>query len=271
MRTPACWAHVKLRRSALWIWYRGDGFHGFQWQKDGRSVQQALEEGLRPLGITTRPMPAGRTDRGVSARMQVVMVKAAAPESEIAAAGSRSLGAAGGVVHVARANDDFQPQWSATGKEYRYRLWLRAGAPPPFCWAPGALPVEALRAAVAQLQRTADFSAFHAANAPRRERTVEEAEVVERADGVVEVRLRGDSFARHQVRLMVGTACRVAAGRISMDAFVAALTAQQRVDGIRAPAEALVLWSVRYPATVDPFSPELRQSANGLPCDAPFD
>ena len=70
----SCPGHVRRRRLALWVWYRGDRFQGWQSQRNGRSVQEALMAALPPWRLR-RPMASGRTDRGVHARCQPVSVR----------------------------------------------------------------------------------------------------------------------------------------------------------------------------------------------------
>src|SRR6185436_13586303 len=62
-----------MARIALGLEYDGSGFLGWQTQAGSGTVQDALEAALRtiagaPLCVTA----AGRTDRGVHARLQVV-------------------------------------------------------------------------------------------------------------------------------------------------------------------------------------------------------
>ena len=53
--------HVRRRRLALWVWYRGDRFQGWQSQRTGRSVQETLVGGTgdpRCLGPSPWPRVA---------------------------------------------------------------------------------------------------------------------------------------------------------------------------------------------------------------------
>ncbi|HET7826213.1 MAG TPA: tRNA pseudouridine(38-40) synthase TruA, partial [Anaeromyxobacter sp.] len=59
-------------RYALRIAYDGAAFRGFQRQPGLPTVQEALEDALRPLGLAGRLDVAARTDAGVSALDQVV-------------------------------------------------------------------------------------------------------------------------------------------------------------------------------------------------------
>ena len=72
------------------------------------------------------------------------------------------------------------------------------------------------------------------------------------------------------MRYLVGTAVLVAAGLLAEETFHAALDAQVTVAGLRAPAFALTLWEVCYPAALDPFVEDERLTAPGVPSGLPF-
>ena len=232
-----------MSRCALWVWYRGTTFRGFQRQAQGPTVQEALE---RALGGRT-VMPAGRTDLGVHARMQVVSVALPAPPP--AGTISPDLGIAAAVA----SPKGFHAQWSAIGKEYRYRFAV-GGAETEWAWAaPGDVRPDKVQELLGRCEGTHDFIAFHEKSSVRKRRTIESARLHERGGGVFEVRLRGDSFGRYQVRYLVGSALAVAAGLLSEERFLGALERGEPISGLKAPAHGLTLWEVRYPAELDPF------------------
>jgi tRNA U38,U39,U40 pseudouridine synthase TruA len=100
---------------------------------------------------------------------------------------------------------------------------------------------------------TRDFSALHAASSVRRQRTLQRISWREAAGGV-EVGLRGDAFGRYGVRLLVGGAVLVGAGLVARSAWERALETATAFEGLRAPAGALTLWAVGYPAPLEPFA-----------------
>ncbi|WAM23045.1 tRNA pseudouridine synthase A [Myxococcus sp. NMCA1] len=267
---------------ALWIWYRGGIFRGFQRQPEGPTVQSALEEALRSVGVPATLMPSGRTDRGVHARMQVVSVRLEAGDSaeslekRLPPRLPPGLGLCG-----VRRPTSFHAQWSASGKEYRYRFQLGGAVTPD--WAPYALDVSAeplfqatavtperLGALLRSAEGTRDFIAFHEKSSPRKPRTLESATLHELGGGLYEARLRGDGFARYQIRYLMGSALKVAAGLLPEEAWLAALETGQTLEGFKAPAHGLVLWEVRYPPGVDPFTAGERLHPPGLPLEPPF-
>jgi tRNA pseudouridine38-40 synthase len=274
---------VKRIPVALWIWYRGGSFRGFQRQLEGPTLQDTLEAALREAGVSATVMPAGRTDRGVHARMQVVSLRLDpqdSPEALAARLPSR-LPPELGLCVARRPHPSFHAQWSAAGKTYCYRVQL--GGTVAEAWRPYVMNVaeepalehhpvrperfaELLGLAVGQR----DFAAFHENSSPRKPRLLEAATVHELGGGLFEVRLRGDAFARYQVRYLVGSALLAAAGRISEEQWRGALEHSERISGLKAASAGLVLWEVRYPPELDPFTPAERADPPGLPGGPPF-
>jgi tRNA pseudouridine38-40 synthase len=274
--------HVKRSVVAVWVWYRGGPFRGFQVQVEGPTVQGELRRALRSLGVEGAPAPAGRTDSGVHARMQVVSLRA--PDSiapgDLCAQLNRLLPAGAGVCLVKRPNGPFHAQWRSSGKEYRYRFAL-GEVPPgwaPYAWktadeprlAGRALRLERIDELLRFCQGTRDFGAFHEKSSARRLRTLEQAACFEVKPGLFEARLKGDRFGRYQVRYLVGSAVATAAGEIAFDEFAAAVERGASLRGLKAPAHGLALWQVHYPAQDDPFTDEERTAPPGLPDEPPF-
>ena len=240
-------------------------------------MQDALEAALASHGVSGRPMAAGRTDRGVHARCQPVSVRGS---PELAPEALGGLGSDGwGIAAAVDAPRGFHAQWSSAWKEYRYRLATTVPPPPwkGLVWESGMHP--RLAGCVIDLARvqwaleravgTRDFSALHAPSSVRRPRTLERVSWWERG-GVVEVGLRGDAFGRYGVRLLVGGAVLVGAGLIERSAWESALDTATTFEGLRAPASALTLWAVGYPAALDPFA-DVDPRVPGEPPFVPLD
>lgn len=272
---------MRCPRLALWIWYRGECFRGFQKQREGPTVQETLERALHALGVSARPVAAGRTDKGVHARMQVVALRLRESSPELLLERLRTLAPEGLGFSAARiAPISFHPQWSAAAKEYRYRIWLENGSNPwsSWSWAPledaslSRRPVDAdlLALLLAQCTGTRDFASFHASSSPRRLRTLISARLVELGGGLFEARFCGDRFARYQVRYLVGSAVAAAMGDLSPDHLRAALDNGLAIPRVKAPARGLILWEVQYPPSQDPFSAMDRSHPEQLPVDPPF-
>lgn len=237
-----------FRQVALWCWYRGAGFHGFQQQGELRTVQRELLRAFAEARLSRNPVVAGRTDRGVSARMQVLSLRL---EREIEAASLvPRLNARlpdDLQVHLAKdARPRFHAAWSASSKEYRYELTHEEAG-----------DLEVLARTAALVPGTRDYRVFHFKTSELRPRTVRTVEVLSHAAGVT-LRLLGDGFARHMVRMLVGGMTAVARGEIALDAFRAGLDEQRNFHCPKAAPEPLTLWEVGYSPESDPFTAEER-------------
>jgi tRNA pseudouridine38-40 synthase len=238
---------------ALWCWYRGAAFHGYQRQQDPegrelRTVQAELLRAFTAAGFTRNPVVAGRTDKLVDARMQVLScrLERATEPSEMVGRLNALLPADLGI-HLARnAPAGFHAAWSANEKEYRYALTLAEAG-----------DLGRLREAAALVPGTRDYRAFHFKSSEVKPRTVHRVEVLEHASGVT-LRFVGEGFARYMVRMLVGGLTAVSTGALPLDVLRAGLETHTFFHCPTAPAEGLTLWSVGYPEALDPFSDEER-------------
>lgn len=230
---------------AIWCWYRGQDFHGFQRQGALRTVQAEMLRAFPEVGLERNPVVAGRTDRGMNARMQVLSCRAE-KRLDLEALPARLnavLPDDVGVHLVKPAAPKFSAAWSASDKEYRYVVTE-----------PGDLTK--LQEAASLIPGTRDFRVFHFKTSQLKPRTVTSVELLE---GNV-LRFTGDGFARFMVRMLVGGMLAVARGEVSIDTFRAGLEQQEKFYCPTAPPEALTLWNVGYPSEVDPFSAAERAS-----------
>lgn len=227
---------------ALWCRYDGAGFHGYQAQGTLRTVQAELLRAFREAGLPRNPVVAGRTDRGVSARMQVLSARVHRTSSldEMTRALNTALPEDVRVELIKPAVEKFHAAWSATGKVYRY--------------ATREVPLVPLREAAALVPGTRTFRTFHFKTSEARTRTVHS--VVVGDDGVVT--FTGDAFARHMVRMLMGGMLAVVSGKISRELFIDGLERETFFHCPVAPPEPLMLWEVLYPPDVDPFSADER-------------
>ncbi|MBL9038915.1 MAG: tRNA pseudouridine(38-40) synthase TruA [Archangium sp.] len=262
------------KRVALWCWYHGGPFRGYQSQPVGPTVQDTVIAALRQAGFSRTPVAASRTDLGVHARMQVLSMRVVedVEPRDVAARLNAVLPPSVGVVMSRPVVDaSFHAAWSATGKTYRYRLAL---ADDP-AWAPWSWRADveegSLREVLSLTVGTHDFAAFHDASSARKPRTIYRVEVHRLGPSLLEVELEGAGFAKYMVRFLVGAAVDVARGEVALETFRTALASGQRQRFTKAPAQGLVLWNVAYPFEVDPFSPEERAAGPLLPPGPPFE
>ncbi len=208
-------------RIALGLEYDGSRFLGWQTQPSGGTVQDALEAALatiagEPVGVTC----AGRTDRGVHAREQVVHFDTTSERP--LAAWVRGVNAVlPGSVAVLWARPvpaSFHARYCARSRTYRYVLLNRPVRPALAAayvgWFHLPLDVAAMREAAALLLGEHDFSAFRSsecqAKSPRR--SVHRLDVERRGERIDFV-LTANAFLHHMVRNLVGTLVYVGKGK----------------------------------------------------------
>lgn len=253
-----------MPRFALRLDYDGEPFNGWQRQADQPSVQGAVEAALARLGETATVQGAGRTDTGVHATGQVAHADLARDWdpfrlSEALNFHLKPLPVA--VTACVRVSDDFHARFSAVERRYLYRI-LNRRAPPVLdrgqVW-PVQVPLDpgALAVAGQRLVGRRDFTTFRAAlcqaKSPVKSLDEVAVEVIAAPGGQeIRIRFRARSFLHNQVRSMVGSLERVAAGAWTADDLTAALEARDRSRcGPVAPPQGLCLTGVGYPD--DPF------------------
>jgi tRNA pseudouridine38-40 synthase len=259
----------------LTIAYDGTDFVGWQRQRNGLSIQEALETALHKL--TGRPVAcraAGRTDAGVHALGQVVsfQLPSVIAENATQAGGDGDgrrpvplralwhgtnfhLPAAIRVVDAQLAGDDFDARFSASGKMYRYQLWNAPTESPLHArthWHLSApLDVAAMQRAAQVLVGHHDFRAFRAADCERKTttRTVRRLEILPDREGTPALRLEVEAtaFLKNMVRILTGTLVYVGKGKLSVEDVAALLRSGDRSrGGPTAPAHGLILCRVDY-------------------------
>jgi tRNA pseudouridine38-40 synthase len=235
---------------AVWCWYDGSDFHGYQGQAGLRTVQSELMAAFSLAGLLRNPVVAGRTDKGVSARMQVLSARLS---RDVTVEGAKErltphLPSDLGLAFVRPAKPGFHAAWSAISKEYRYVLTAEQTGDRTL-----------LEAAANMVPGTRDFRVFHFKTSEKKLRTVDHVEVVDESGGVI-LRFVGQQFARHMVRMLVGGMTSVSRGEVPLAVFERALNEQQNFHCPTAPPHPLTLWSVAYPNDIDPFTAEERQT-----------
>lgn len=243
----------------LRVAYIGTSFHGWQIQTSLPSVQREVWKAQQAFDPGA-PMPqgTGRTDAGVHAMAQGVLVHASRPWDpyRLLAAFNAHLPDTVRVLFAVAAPEGFFPRHHAVAKRYVYRI-SEGPAENPFDhgrrWhlhGRQALDRTAMAEAAACLPGRHDFSSFRCAECAAESpfRTVFKVELLE-AGAKLDLLFEGDRFLMHQVRIMAGTLVEVGRGRFSPASLAAILEARNRSKaGPTAPADGLWLEKVWYQA-----------------------
>lgn len=250
-----------LARVRLVVAYDGAPFHGFAVNAGMRTVGGVLTDTIgtvvgHPVELTC----AGRTDKGVHARGQVVTFDAAAARIDVQSlmkSVNKMCGPAIAVTDAAVVDGQFDARFSATSRRYRYRI-LNRPAPDPFqarfAWhVAEPLSMPAMVLACDPLIGDHDFSAF--CRRPKRRdgspaslvRRVTRAEWHDEGNGNLRFEIEAGSFCHQMVRSVVGTLVEVGRGKKHAGDVLAIIRSRDRNQaGDLAPPQGLTLWTVRY-------------------------
>jgi tRNA pseudouridine38-40 synthase len=238
------------------IEYDGSRYHGWQRQKNDRTIQGEIEKAI--LAITGQKVPltgSGRTDAGVHAYAQVANFRCETNLAPLDLLGALNSLTADDLVITGceEVSASFHARFDAKSKIYLYRI-LNRPEPAAICrnyaWhIRKKLNVKAMQAASAHLIGRHDFRAFEGAGSPRSHpiRRVVRASLVNEKDGYMAFSIEADGFLRFMVRNIVGTLVKVGLGKISSEDFKRVLESKNRDRaGATAPPHGLFLMQVKY-------------------------
>jgi len=247
---------VQMTNFRLIIEYDGTDYHGWQRQKNGRTVQGEIENALKIMtGKAVTLSGSGRTDAGVHALGQSANFHCdtkLAPE--ILQRGMNSLLEKDIVIKDCRyAAENFHARYDVKSKIYHYRILncnIPAAVGRQYAWfIQKPLDTAAMRCAISHIIGKHDFKAFEAAGSPRSHtvRCVFNANLVEKEHGYVVFEIEADGFLRFMVRNIVTTLTDVGIGKITPEDFRQILLSKDRSRaGATAPPQGLFLMDVRY-------------------------
>jgi len=248
--------HVRMRNIRLTVEYDGTAYCGWQWQKNGLSLQQVIEEAIgRMTGENTRVHGSGRTDSGVHALCQVASfhTNSTLPERSLLLGLNSLLPPDIALRELKEADPDFHARFSVKSKVYLYYICNRPVRPVKerlyswFIWQP--LDVEKMREALAVFMGSHDFTSFCSTHTDRSDhvRTILAASLEKDADGMIAISLEADGFLRYMVRTIVGTLAYAGLGKCTQEEVVAMLAAKDRRKAkLTAPPQGLFLKQVNY-------------------------
>ena len=240
----------------LIIEYDGTAFHGWQRQKDLRTIQGEIETALRTMtGHPIALIGSGRTDAGVHAQAQVAHFKSNTRiPPQALQRGLNSLLEKDIVIQACEeADPNFHARYNVKSKTYRYRILNR---PLPqaigrqYAWyIPQRLDLDAMRKATAHILGGHDFKAFEGTGSPRSNsrRNIFKAELLQNDADYLDFFIEADGFLKFMVRNIVGTLADVGRGKITAHDFKEILISKNRnLAGATAPPQGLCLMEVKY-------------------------
>ncbi len=244
-----------MRNIALFLKYDGSAYHGWQVQKNARSVAQTLEEATAAVvGHKVHLTGCGRTDAGVHARVYVANFRtdSSIPCDRLPYALNTHLPDDIVVYDARQVHDGFNAIGSCVRKEYTYQIYNSHIRDPFYvhrAWFyPKHLDEKIMQAAAAQFVGTRDFAAVRSVGTDVKStvRTVHHFEV-ERQGEIILLRICANGFLYNMARAMTGTVVYAAEGKIAPEDIGAILQNGNRTAaGPTVPPGGLYLTQLWY-------------------------
>jgi len=235
--------------------YIGSNYVGWQVQKNGKSVQQTVQDAIEKIyGRRLDVTGCSRTDSGVHANEYCfTFIPPCEPQPfRVIASLNFALPSDMGVTDCILVDDDFHPRYSAIAKEYIYKIY-GGHARNPFLENRAYhyrrnINVDLMNEAAKYFVGKHDFRSFMA-NGSKIENTVRTifyCEVKNLGD-YVQIRICGDGFLYKMVRIIVGTLLSVNENKIKTTDIPNIICKKDRTAaGKTAPSHGLYLNKVFY-------------------------
>lgn len=254
--------------------YDGREFVGSQRQASARTVQGELERALEEIAGKAIPIHlAGRTDRGVHAAGQVASCSREGIRlnmGQLPKAMNDHLGRDIAVLEAKLEPKGFHARYSATWREYRYRIWTGTRQPNAegYAWGfPRKLDLVRMADAANRIVGEHDFAAFASGGegvpwSSRKDRQHGSTRLVqictvaelpswwgapERDGTLIDIRIVANGFLPRMVRGIVGTLIEIGRGARPPELVDELFDLKDRRSAPKnVPAEGLTLWAVGY-------------------------
>ncbi|MBR1743840.1 MAG: tRNA pseudouridine(38-40) synthase TruA [Lachnospiraceae bacterium] len=244
-----------MKRILLVVSYDGTGYHGWQIQKNAVTIEEKLNEAIGALtGEKIQVTGASRTDAGVHALGNVAVfdTESKIPGEKFSYALNRGLPDDIVVQESKEVALDFHPRHVPCKKTYEYTILNRSFPLPEYrnyaMLYYGTLDLESMKQAAKAFIGEHDFAAFCSAGA-QVESTVREiyALSVEKNGELISIRVTGNGFLYHMVRIIAGTLLEVGKGRILPEEVEKIIASCDRKNaGPTAPAKGLKLLEICF-------------------------
>lgn len=244
-----------MKNIRILLKYDGTDFHGYQIQKNGYTVQEALSSAIYSVtGEKSDVIGCSRTDAGVHAKMYCAnfFSKTKIPMGKLPLALNTKLPPSVRVNFAEIVEDGFHSTFSAKEKTYQYIIDTNMIADPflsRYSWHyPYKIDFSKMKKASKYIVGKHDFSAFASAGRQTKTtvRTVKKIKLY-RKKGIIKIEITADGFLYNMVRIIVGTLVYTGIGKIKTKNIPDIILSHDRSKaGITAPPEGLTLISVVY-------------------------
>ncbi|MEQ8924990.1 MAG: tRNA pseudouridine(38-40) synthase TruA [Fulvivirga sp.] len=238
------------------IAYNGTTFHGWQRQKNAKSVQQEVEEALsKVLQSEVSITGSGRTDTGVHCLQQFFHLESdEALTEKLSFTLNKMLGPDIAINNMFQVIEEGHARFSALSRKYEYRITTKKD---PFqkdfkYFLNRPLNIQTMNDAAALLIGKQDFESFSKVKTEVNNFFCDITEAEWKVNGTDLVfHIRANRFLRGMVRAIVGTLLDVGFGKIAPEEVKNIIIAKNRKQaGSAAPAHGLFLTEVTYPPEI---------------------
>ena len=241
----------------LKIEYDGTKFVGWQFQKNGRSIQDVIEKALNKIFKSKiRITGAGRTDKGVHAYGQYANFKINKNIKDK----KKFINSINfflnedfiSVLDIKKKKLDFNSRFNAKERIYEYRIINREGRLSLHrnqAWhIKKTLDLKLLRKGAKILEGTHDFSTFRASSCSAKSPIKKMNSIkVKKKGELISITFKSQSFLQNQVRSIVGCLKHLSCKRWTLEYFKKVLRSKKRSNcAPPAPACGLYLKNIRY-------------------------
>ncbi|MDO8524924.1 MAG: tRNA pseudouridine(38-40) synthase TruA, partial [Candidatus Omnitrophota bacterium] len=237
-----------MRNIRLTIRYDGTRYCGWQSQKNGRAIQDVIQDAIRRItGERVNVVGSGRTDAGVHAEAQVASFRAETkiPLKKLRMALNSRLPEDIAVTNIEKAGIKFNAQKSAKSKLYRYTIMNNDYMDPlarhfaAKCFF--KLDIGRMRKAARLLKGRHDFKSFRATDGKEKNsiRVVRNINI-EKSGDLVYIYIEADGFLYNMARNIAGTLVEVGRGKFAASYVKEILSKRNiRFSGPTMPAKGL--------------------------------
>ena len=245
-----------MQRYKIKVEYDGTPFVGWQFQKNGQSVQEVLKNAIFDLSKEKVVVTgAGRTDSGVHALAQIAHfdLKKKIEEKKLLPALNQCIGNKHiAILDIKKVNKRFHSRFSAKKRTYEYIIINRQS---PLVLEKNKawhirkkLDIKAMKKGAKLLLGTHDFSTFRASSCGAKSpiKTIEKILIKKNKDKI-SLQFTSRSFLQQQVRSMVGCIKYLGEGKWNLDTFKKSFKSKNRAKcAPPAPACGLYLKKISY-------------------------
>ena len=245
-----------MQRYQIKVEYEGTNFVGWQYQKNGLSIQEILQKAIFQFSREKVTVTgAGRTDAGVHAICQIAhfdLEKKIKKKNFILGVNQYIGNNSVTILNIKKVNNKFHSRFNAIKRTYQYVIINRQS---PLALQKNKawhirkkLDLKAMKKGAKLLLGTHDFSTFRASSCSAKSpiKTLDKISIKKNKERII-IKFTSKSFLQQQIRSMVGCMKYLAEGKWKLDDFKNAFKSKKRSNcAPPAPSCGLYLTKVYY-------------------------